>query len=78
MNLLFGLTTHVDFYIFSNSLNYHLLIINHIKKKIHISFDQITVKPDWKIIRDHLSKEGRLTKPNFLKIVSDGTKIFSN
>ena len=35
-------------------------------------------KPDWKVMRDHLSKEGRVAKEDFLKIINDCNKIFSN
>jgi len=31
-------------------------------------------KPDWKIIRDHLSKEGRVGKDEFIKLINDCSK----
>ena len=32
--------------------------------------------PNWKALRDHLSREGRLTKKHVLKIIADATAIF--
>lgn len=34
-------------------------------------------KPDWKVLRDHLSKEGRLDKTTLKKVIADVMKIFS-
>lgn len=35
----------------------------------------VTVKPDWKLIKDHLSKEGRIEKEDLLRLVADCNKI---
>lgn len=35
-------------------------------------------KPDWKVMRDHLSKEGKVAKEDFIKIINDCNKIFKN
>ncbi|EGR27320.1 ser thr protein phosphatase family protein, putative [Ichthyophthirius multifiliis] len=35
-------------------------------------------KPDWKLIKDHLSKEGRILKENFIKLIQDFSKIIKN
>lgn len=35
-------------------------------------------KPDWKLLKDHLSKEGRITKEDLLKLISDANKIFKS
>jgi serine/threonine-protein phosphatase 2B catalytic subunit len=32
-------------------------------------------KPDWKLLRDHLHKEGRVDKPDLIKLVTDCNKI---
>lgn len=34
-------------------------------------------KPDWKLMKDHLQKEGRISKEDLRKIVGDVSKIFS-
>jgi len=34
-------------------------------------------KPDWKLIRDHLQREGRISKEDLIKLVNDMSKIFS-
>ena len=34
-------------------------------------------KPDWKLLRDHLHKEGRLTRDDCVKIITDTTNVFS-
>jgi serine/threonine-protein phosphatase 2B catalytic subunit len=33
--------------------------------------------PDWKVVRDHLSKEGRIRKEEVLKLIIDVNKILS-
>eukprot|EP01015_Nassula_variabilis_P014763 TRINITY_DN22241_c0_g1_i1.p1 TRINITY_DN22241_c0_g1~~TRINITY_DN22241_c0_g1_i1.p1 ORF type:complete len:127 (+),score=27.53 TRINITY_DN22241_c0_g1_i1:30-383(+) len=33
-------------------------------------------KPDWKLIKDHLFKEGRIEKAHLIKLVQDTNKIF--
>ena len=43
--------------------------------KCFVSF--ILDKPDWKLLKDHLSKEGRITKEDLLKLIADANKIFS-
>ncbi|KAL4432241.1 hypothetical protein ABPG74_020209 [Tetrahymena malaccensis] len=35
-------------------------------------------KPDWKIIKDHLSKEGRIEKEDLVRLVADCNKIMRN
>ena len=35
------------------------------------------VKPDWKLIRDHLHKEGRIAKPELFKLIQEMNKILS-
>lgn len=32
-------------------------------------------KPDWKCLRDHLAKEGRIDKEDFVKLINDTNKI---
>lgn len=39
---------------------------------------KILGKPDWKTLKDHLSKEGRLDKTTFKKLIADVMKVFSN
>jgi serine/threonine-protein phosphatase 2B catalytic subunit len=34
-------------------------------------------KPDWKLLRDHLSKEGRIWKEDFIKLIQDMNKLLS-
>ena len=34
-------------------------------------------KPDWKLVRDHLAKEGRIWKEDFIKLINDANKVFS-
>ena len=34
--------------------------------------------PDWKVLRDHLSKEGRVDKIHLLKIINQATAIFKS
>eukprot|EP01017_Pseudomicrothorax_dubius_P035535 TRINITY_DN4990_c0_g1_i1.p1 TRINITY_DN4990_c0_g1~~TRINITY_DN4990_c0_g1_i1.p1 ORF type:complete len:491 (-),score=141.73 TRINITY_DN4990_c0_g1_i1:204-1676(-) len=33
-------------------------------------------KPDWRAIKDHLSKEGRLSKVDLIRLINDAVKIF--
>jgi len=33
-------------------------------------------KPDWKLIKDHLQKEGRIRKEELVKLIGDMNKIF--
>ena len=33
--------------------------------------------PDWKVVKDHLAKEGRIAKAEVLKLISDVNKILS-
>jgi len=40
--------------------------------------DKLKNKPDWKLIRDHLQKEGRIAKEDYLKLVKDACKLFKN
>lgn len=35
-------------------------------------------KPDWKLIRDHLQKEGRISKENLIKLIDDCNRILKN
>jgi len=35
-------------------------------------------KPDWRLIRDHLQKEGRIAKEDLIKLINDTNKIFKN
>jgi serine/threonine-protein phosphatase 2B catalytic subunit len=35
-------------------------------------------KPDWKLLKDHLSKEGRITKADLFRLVSECNKILSS
>lgn len=35
-------------------------------------------KPDWKLIKEHLEKEGRIAKKEVIKLVGMANKIFSN
>lgn len=35
-------------------------------------------KPDWKAVRDHLQKEGRVDKQDLIKLIVDTNKILSN
>lgn len=34
-------------------------------------------KPDWKLIKDHLHKEGRIGKPELFKVIHEMNKILS-
>jgi serine/threonine-protein phosphatase 2B catalytic subunit len=40
--------------------------------------EKLKNKPDWKLIRDHLQKEGRIAKEELVKLVTDTNKIFKN
>jgi serine/threonine-protein phosphatase 2B catalytic subunit len=40
--------------------------------------DRLKNKPDWKLIKDHLQKEGRIAKEELVKLVTDTNKIFKN
>ena len=54
-----------------NASKEHLMIIlffNHFYK----------AKPDWKLLKDHLSKEGRIEKEDLVRLVADCNKIMSN
>lgn len=35
-------------------------------------------KPDWRLLMDHLSKEGRIHKEELFKLVQDCNKLISN
>lgn len=34
-------------------------------------------KPDWKLIKEHLEREGRIAKKEVIKLVTMANKIFS-
>jgi len=34
-------------------------------------------KPDWKVIRDHLHKEGRISKENLIQLIDECNRILS-
>jgi len=40
--------------------------------------DKLKNKPDWKVIRDHLQKEGRIDKEDLVKLINDANKMFKN
>ncbi|CAD8176137.1 unnamed protein product [Paramecium pentaurelia] len=40
--------------------------------------DKLKNKPDWRLLLDHLSKEGRIAKEDLIKLVSECNKIFKN
>jgi len=40
--------------------------------------DKLRGKPDWKTLRDHLQKEGRITKEDLIKLINDCNKILKN
>jgi len=40
--------------------------------------DKLKNKPDWKAVRDHLQKEGRIAKEDLVKLVNDANKLFRN
>ncbi|CAK75018.1 unnamed protein product (macronuclear) [Paramecium tetraurelia] len=40
--------------------------------------DKLKNKPDWKLIRDHLQKEGRIAKEDLFKLVADCNKLLKN
>jgi len=45
----------------------------------HLMFpDRLKNKPDWRLIRDHLQKEGRIAKEDLIKLINDVNKIFKN
>jgi len=35
-------------------------------------------KPDWKLLKDHLAKEGRLLKEDFMKVMNDCNRILKS
>lgn len=35
-------------------------------------------RPDWKLIREHLQKEGRIGKTELLKLVHDCNRVLKN
>jgi serine/threonine-protein phosphatase 2B catalytic subunit len=38
--------------------------------------DKLKGKPDWKVIKDHLQKEGRIAKEDVIRLVNDANKLF--
>ncbi|CAK80679.1 unnamed protein product (macronuclear) [Paramecium tetraurelia] len=40
--------------------------------------DKLKNKPDWKLLRDHLQKEGRVSKEDLYKLVGDCNKLLKN
>jgi len=45
----------------------------------HLMFpDKLKNKPDWRLIKDHLQKEGRIAKEDLIKLINDTNKIFKN
>ncbi|CAK83580.1 unnamed protein product (macronuclear) [Paramecium tetraurelia] len=40
--------------------------------------DKLKNKPDWRLLLDHLSKEGRIAKEDLFKLVQECNKIFKN
>lgn len=38
---------------------------------------QLKGKPDWKLVREHLQKEGRLLKKDVIHLVTEASKILS-
>ena len=40
--------------------------------------DRLKNKPDWKVIRDHLQKEGRIEKEDLIKLITDANKLFKS
>lgn len=34
--------------------------------------------PDWKVVQSHLSREGKISKHHFVKLIKDVTDIFKN
>jgi len=34
------------------------------------------MKPDWRTVRDHLSKEGRISKEDLIHLINDTNKVF--
>nr|CAI44590.1 calcineurin-A2-2 [Paramecium tetraurelia] len=40
--------------------------------------DKLKNKPDWRILQDHLSKEGRIAKEDLIKLVTECNKILKN
>jgi serine/threonine-protein phosphatase 2B catalytic subunit len=55
-------------------LSKQLMFPDKLKSTIVIS---MTDKPDWKLIRDHLQKEGRVAKPELFKLIQDCNKLLS-
>jgi serine/threonine-protein phosphatase 2B catalytic subunit len=43
-----------------------------------IIFLLIVEKPDWKLLKDHLHKEGRIAKEDLIRLVNDCNKILRN
>jgi len=45
----------------------------------HLMFpEKLKGKPDWRLIKDHLHKEGRIAKEDLIKLINDANKIFKN
>ncbi|CAD8181791.1 unnamed protein product [Paramecium octaurelia] len=40
--------------------------------------DKLKNKPDWKLLKDHLQKEGRIAKEELFKLVADCNKLLKN
>jgi len=40
--------------------------------------ERLRGKPDWKLIKDHLQKEGRIAKEDIIKLINDANKLFKN
>src|SRR5690349_15906604 len=49
----------------------------HLAKQLMIPV-RLKNKPDWRVIRDHLQKEGRIAKEDLVKLVNDTNKLFKS
>lgn len=47
------------------------------KLKSILKYQQFLDKPDWKLLRDHMQKEGRIAKEDLFKLVADCNKLLS-
>ena len=54
-------------------LSRNLMFPDKLKSKVYYNID----KPDWKLIRDHLHREGRIAKEELFKLVADCNKLLS-
>ena len=59
-------------------LDQKLLYPEKLKGNISLGLYNCKGKPDWKLLKDHLYREGRLAKEDVIKLVNDTNKVLSS